>query len=178
MDRHGGPAWDEAAFTALREHVGKELPSAAGDVLADAVRVLEAWRVVDRALTGSVDLPLLPAMADMRSQVAGLVGRGFVADTGAAQLRQLPRYLEAVRLRRERLAASPARDQALMDQVLPLQEAYRNRVAALRPDAPEPLALRRVRWMVEELRVSLWAQQLGTAFPVSDARIRKALAAA
>jgi ATP-dependent helicase HrpA len=117
-------------------------------------------------------------MSDMRSQVGRLVRRGFVADTGADQLRHLPRYLAAVRTRRERLPTSLVRDRALMDQVVPLEEAYLHRVAALRTGQPEPLALRRVRWMIEELRVSLWAQQLGTAYAVSDARVRKALAAA
>ena len=63
-------------------------------------------------------------------------------------------------------------------QVGALQEAYLHRVAALPEGRPEPAALRRVRWLLEEYRVSLWAQQLGTPQPVSDARIRKALAVA
>ena len=178
MDRHGGPVWDEQSFDALRSAVAPVLPEAAQDVLADAVRALEGWRETDRQLSGSVDLMLLPAMTDMRAQVGRLVRRGFVADTGAEQLRQLPRYLSAVRARRAKLAAGLARDRMLMDQVGPLQEAYLNRLAALRDGEPEPLELRRVRWLLEEYRVSLWAQQLGTPVPVSDARIRKALAAA
>jgi ATP-dependent helicase HrpA len=114
-------------------------------------------------------------MSDMRAQVGRLVGRGFVAETGAAQLKQLPRYLAAVRHRQDRLAGDPTRDRQLMDRVVPLQEAYLNRLAALPEEQPEPLPLRAVRWMLEEYRVSLWAQQLGTPHPVSDARIRKAL---
>ena len=80
-------------------------------------------------------------------------------------------------MRHEKLAAGINRDRALMDQLAPLQEAYLNRVAALPDGQPAPVELRRVRWMLEEYRVSLWAQQLGTPMPVSDARIRKALAA-
>jgi ATP-dependent helicase HrpA len=174
MDRHGGPVWDEASFAALQQAVGGELTETAHQVLDDVVRVLEAWREVDRALSGSVDMALLPAMADMRAQVARLVRRGFVGDS-AAQLRHLPRYLAAVGVRRERLAADPRRDRMLMDQVQPLQEAYLHRVEALPQGQPEPLPLRRVRWLLEELRVSLWAQHLRTAEPVSEARIRKAL---
>ncbi len=176
MDRPGGPVRDEAAFDDLRGRIGPELEQTAQDVLADAVRVLEAWRETDRVLSGSVDLNLLPAMTDMRAQVGRLVERGFVAEAGE-HLRHLPRYLSAVRVRREKLAGGLARDRMLMDQVGPLQEAYLNRVAALPDDEPEPLGLRRVRWLLEEYRVSLWAQQLGTPAPVSDARIRKALAA-
>jgi ATP-dependent helicase HrpA len=177
MDRHGGPPWDEEAFERLRGAVGAGLPAAAADVLADAVRALEAWRQTDRLLSGSVDLALLPAMTDMRDQVGRLVRRGFVADVGAERLRQLPRYLAAVRTRHERLAGGVARDRALMDQVTPLQQAYQHRVEALPEGHAEPLGLVRVRWLLEEYRVSLWAQQLGTPEPVSDARIRKALAA-
>jgi ATP-dependent helicase HrpA len=62
-----------------------------------------------------------------------------------------------------------------MDQVRPLQEAYLHQVAALQAGRPPGEALRRARWMLEEYRVSLWAQQLGTAGPVSDQRIRRTL---
>jgi ATP-dependent helicase HrpA len=93
-------------------------------------------------------------------------------------LRNLPRYLAAVRTRREKLSSGLGRDRELMDRVGPLQEAYLNRVRALPEGQPQPLGLTEVRWLLEEYRVSLWAQQLGTAQPVSDARIRKALDAA
>jgi ATP-dependent helicase HrpA len=102
-----------------------------------------------------------------------------VADAGAERLRHLPRYLAALRSRQEKLSAGGVgRDRMLMDQVAPLQEAYLNRVGALPDGQPEPLPLLRVRWMLEEYRVSLFAQQLGTPEPISDARIRKALDAA
>ncbi len=175
VERHGGPVWDAEAFAALAAAVRADLVAATRSVLADVVRVLVAWRDVDRALSGSVDLPLLPALADMRAQVSRLVYRGFVADVGAAQLRQLPRYLGAVALRRERLPGAVGRDRLLMDQQTDLQEAYLHRVEALPPGRPPGAALTKVRWMLEELRVSLWAQHLGTAFPISTTRVRKAL---
>ncbi len=175
VDTHGGPVWDADGFDRLRAAVAPDLAAAAADVLDDAVRALESWRRADRLLSGSVDLRLLPAMTDMRAQVGRLVGRGFVGDAGP-QLRHLPRYLAAVVARHERLAGGLARDQQLMDQVGALQEAYLHRRDALPPGTAEPLALRRVRWLLEEYRVSLWAQQLGTPQPVSDARVRKALA--
>jgi ATP-dependent helicase HrpA len=118
---------------------------------------------------------MLPALADMKAQVGRLVYRGFVADAGAAQVREIPRYLAAVLHRREKLPTSIGRDRMLMDQVSNLQEAYLHRVDALPEGRPPGAALRRVRWMLEELRVSLWAQHLGTAHPVSDTRVRKAL---
>jgi ATP-dependent helicase HrpA len=98
-----------------------------------------------------------------------------VAEAGLAQLRQMPRYLQAIELRRERLEGQVSRDRQLMDQIGELQEAYLHRVAALPAGRPPGEKLREVRWMLEEYRVSLWAQHLGTAYPVSDTRIRKAL---
>jgi ATP-dependent helicase HrpA len=174
VDRHGGPVWDEAGFAALAAAIRPGLEETTRAVVQDVVRVLELWRDVDRQLSGAADLPLLPALTDMKAQVGRLVHRGFVAESGV-QLRQLPRYLEAVRLRRERLGGSVGRDRLLMDQVASIQEAYLNRVAALPAGRAPSAGLVQVRWMLEEYRVSLWAQHLGTPYPVSDTRIRKAL---
>ena len=92
----------------------------------------------------------------------------------ADALRHYPRYLRAMTARVERLG-DLARDRELMDRVEELQQAWQHRVDALPEGRPPGADLRRVRWMLEEYRVSLWAQHLGTAQPVSDARIRKAL---
>jgi ATP-dependent helicase HrpA len=118
---------------------------------------------------------MLPALQDMREQLTRLVGRGFLAEAGADRLRRFPTYLLAIRRRREELASNLARDRQLMDSVRPLDEAYSHQVAALQPGRPPGDALRRARWMLEEYRVSLFAQQLGTDGPVSDQRIRKLL---
>ena len=117
----------------------------------------------------------LPALSDMKAQLARLVRRGFVGEAGADQLRRIPTYLAAIDHRRARLEGDVARDRQLMDQISELQSAWEHRMSALPEGRPPGAALRSVRWMLEEYRVSLWAQHLGTAYPVSDARIRKAL---
>jgi ATP-dependent helicase HrpA len=170
-----GPVWDEQAYDGLLAAVRPDLADTTRLVVHDVIRTLAVWRDVDKALSGSADLPLLPALADMKAQVGRLVHRGFVSDVGAAQLRHLPRYLGAVLTRRERLAASLGKDRLLMDQVAHLQEAYLHRLEALPDDRPPSAGLVAVRWMLEEYRVSLWDQARGTAQPVSDTRIRKAL---
>jgi ATP-dependent helicase HrpA len=177
VERHG-PAWDEEAFGRLVALVRSGLHDTTRTVVQDLLRVLAAWRDVDKLLSGSAEMSMLPALADMKAQVGRLVHRGFVSDVGAAQLGQLPRYLAAVRTRRERLPSGVGRDRQLMDQVVALQESYLHRVEALPEGRPPDAALVRVRWMLEELRVSLWDQARGTAYPVSGTRIRKALAAA
>ncbi len=103
---------------------------------------------------------------------------GFVAEAGIEQLRRYPIYLRALTERRTRLedgAAAINRDRQQLDRIADLQDAYLHQVDALPEGRPPGERLRRVRWMLEEFRVSLWAQQLGTAYPVSEQRIRKVL---
>jgi ATP-dependent helicase HrpA len=169
------PVRDEAAYYAVLATARTEVASRTTAVVHDVVRVLDAWRATDKALSGRADLATLPALTDMRAQVARLVDRGFVADAGPARLRDLVRYLGAVRHRRERLESQVARDRQLMDQMSGLQDAWLHAVAALPEGQPVPEHLRAARWLIEEYRVSLWAQHLGTGAKVSDQRIRKAL---
>jgi ATP-dependent helicase HrpA len=165
-----------ADYDALVAAGGQALSERIDPVLRDLLRVLAAWREVERLLSGRAELVTLPALQDMREQVARLMARGFLGEAGADRLRRYPTYLAALRRRRERLEEDVARDRLLMEQVLPLQEAVLQRLAALPDGQPAGERLRRARWMLEELRVSLWAQQLGTDGPVSDQRIRKLLA--
>ena len=111
---------------------------------------------------------------------AALVHDGFVAETGAARLPHLTRYLRAAQHRLAKAADNPNRDAELAWKVHDLENLLhpaRARVAAGPPDPTKAAALTDVRWMLEELRVSLFAQQLGTPSPVSEKRVRAALAA-
>ncbi|GAB2875061.1 ATP-dependent RNA helicase HrpA [Nocardioides pacificus] len=166
---------DQASYDVLRAAAGQDQEAHLRAVLHDVIRVLDAWRRADRSLSGRADIYQLPALSDMQAQLARLVHRGFVGEAGGSQLRHYPRYLQALEHRRERLDGQVSRDRQLMDQIGELQEAYLHRLAALPEGRPPDATLRGVRWLLEEYRVSLWAQHLGTAVPVSDARIRKAL---
>src|SRR5690606_40775306 len=110
---------------------------------------------------------------------AGLVHDGFVAEAGAARLPHLVRYLRAARHRLAKAAENLHRDEALAWQLAEVVDAYDDAVAAAQaapPDADRAERLARARWLIEELRVSLFAQQLGTPVPVSAKRIRALLA--
>jgi ATP-dependent helicase HrpA len=176
VDAHP-PARDEAAFRRLLVAATEGREARLRALLTEVLKVLEAWRHTDKLLAGRAQLDTLPALTDMKGQLARLVHRGFIGEAGSAQLRRYPTYLAALDRRRSQLDAQVARDRQLMDRIADLQEAYLHQVAALPEGRPPDANLRRVRWMLEEYRVSLWAQQLGTAYPVSDQRIRKALAA-
>ncbi len=164
---------DEAGFAALLTRAGAELPERAVARRLQVQRVLQAWRETDRLLHGRVDLQLLPVLTQLQQRLAGLVYPGFVADVGP-ELAQLPRYLAGIQRRFADLN-DLARDRRLAEMVAPLQQLWDNRVAALPVGRPMDQQLVEVRWLLEELRVSLWAQDLGTNRKVSVERVRKAL---
>src|SRR6185312_12695679 len=114
----GERARDEAAFTRLLELVRAQLPDRLTAVVTTVVDVLSAAHEVEAALKGTAKDPqLLPALADMRNQLGGLVYRGFATQTGEARLRDLPRYLAAISRRLERLPGDSARDRVRMWEV-------------------------------------------------------------
>jgi ATP-dependent helicase HrpA len=172
----GGPAWTRPEYQRLEHAVTAAIGPRTADVLRLVADALTAWAAVERRLSGRAELALLAALADMKAQVGRLVHAGFVAEAGVAALRSYPRYLRAVEQRLDKLPGDPGRDAVLMGSVAGPQAAYLNRVEALPAGTPPPAALVRVRWMLEELRVSLWAQQLGTAHAVSVGRVERALA--
>ena len=172
------PVRSQEAYDALLGTARAAAPDGVRTLLAELLRVLDGWRSADKVLSGRAEMTLLPALADMKAQLERLVHAGFVAEAGPEQLRRYPTYLRALSLRRAALdqgGAAVNRDRALMDRIAELQESYLHQVTALPDGRPPGERLRQVRWMLEELRVSLWAQQLGTAYPVSDERIRKVL---
>jgi ATP-dependent helicase HrpA len=172
----GGPAWDAAGFARLRDAVAGSLVERSEAVVRQVVAILAAARDVSAALEPLTAVPLQPARADVRRQLARLVHPGFVSEAGADRLADVERYLRAAQRRLERLPNAPAPDLDRMRSIHELEELYRARLEALGPGEPMPETLRDVKWMLEELRVSHFAQHLGTRGPVSAKRIRAAIA--
>ncbi|MFZ1392556.1 MAG: DUF3418 domain-containing protein, partial [Dokdonella sp.] len=111
---------------------------------------------------------------DLLEQRDELLAPGFLRDTDPRHLEHFPRYLRGMRLRAERLRQDPARDQARMLHVHVYWREYLKRRSAGDADR---VALNALRWLIEELRVSVFAQELRTAEPVSPKRLTRALAA-
>ncbi|TNY37659.1 ATP-dependent RNA helicase HrpA [Thermomonospora catenispora] len=172
----GGPAWDEEGFAKLHDHVRAELVDATAAVVGQVERILRVAHEVDRRLRGAAGLALVPSLTDLRAQLDELIAPGFVAATGCARLPDLLRYLRAMEARLDKLPENPVRDRQLMQQVHRIREEYDDLLRRLPPARRDEEAVRQIRWMIEELRVSLFAQRLGTRYPVSDKRIRKAIA--
>ncbi|MBI1758726.1 MAG: ATP-dependent RNA helicase HrpA [Actinobacteria bacterium] len=173
----GGPAWDEAGFAAVRDAVRARLGTVLLEILEQVRLVLAAAHRVGARLA---DLPTAPAFGaaaeDVRGQLAGLVYPGFVTATGRQRLPELVRYLAAAERRLDKLPDQPHRDQRWQQQVDEMLTAYqelrRRRSIEFGRTDPE---LAEIRWMIEELRVSYFAQTLGTPYPVSDKRITRAM---
>lgn len=167
--------WDEASFKALYEQVRAELIDTVFTVTAVVERILASTRRIEKQLKGTTSLALISALNDVKSQLEQLVFPGFVARTGYAQLSQLPRYLAAIEKRLEKLSGNVQRDALNMAVVQGLEDDYDDAASALLPGRRAGAELTQVRWMIEELRVSLFAVELGTAYTVSEKRIRAVL---
>ncbi len=169
------PVWTKADFTALRDRVAAALPSTTKDILTRVQKVLTALQEVQITLPDKPSVAQAEAIADIRAQLAGLVTPPFVTTTGAARLVDLTRYLTAIGRRLDRLSQAPQADRDRMHRVHAVQDAYTELLQALSPTRAAADDVRDIAWQIEELRVSLWAQQLGTPRPVSEQRIYRAI---
>ncbi|MGE4426605.1 MAG: ATP-dependent RNA helicase HrpA [Solirubrobacteraceae bacterium] len=174
----GGPVFDEAAFRALRDRVAGHLAGATVKVCGQVVLILRAEADVRRRLEALAERPAPggafdPTLRDVQAQLARLLPPGFVSTAGARRLPDLVRYLRAAVQRLDRLPTAVAADHDRMRAIHELEQAYAARLQAA-GDRITP-ELRDVRWMLEELRVSHFAQALGVRGGVSAKKIRRAL---
>ncbi|MER5973554.1 ATP-dependent RNA helicase HrpA [Streptomyces sp. NPDC002055] len=174
----GGPAWDEEGFRKLFDAVRADLVDATLDTVRAVQEVLAAWHSCEGRLKATKSPVLLPSLTDLKEQLAGLIKPGFVTDHGARRLPDLLRYLVAADRRLQQLPTNAERDRTRMAKVKEMQDEYAWLLEQFPAGKPVPQQAREIRWMIEELRVSYFAHALGTAYPVSDKRIVKAVDAA
>ncbi|WP_338403791.1 ATP-dependent RNA helicase HrpA [Cellulosimicrobium arenosum] len=158
----------------VRAHLEDEVHAVVGHVVA----VLSAARTLDAEIRASNSLALLNTLTDVRDQLAALVHDGFASATPPGRLAHLTRYVRGASYRLEKAQSNPNRDAELAWRVHDVEQVYdraREAYAAGPADPARGAELADVRWLIEELRVSLFAQQLGTDGPVSEKRIRKIL---
>ncbi|WOQ68988.1 ATP-dependent RNA helicase HrpA [Microbacterium limosum] len=172
---HGGPVRDAAAFAAVQGAFSAAVVERLFQTVSLTARILTLLRDAEREVRSANSLTLLPALNDVRGQLAGLVFPGFVLRTGTARLGHLPRYLDGALTRLRGLADNAGRDRQRQSEMERALAAYAEAGGTLPPAPDAAASLVRTRWLLEELRVSLFAQQLGTSEPVSLPRIAKAL---
>jgi ATP-dependent helicase HrpA len=162
----------QTTFRMEAEWADKQLVPIANRIAGQLSQVLQSWRALQQRLQGAVPPQWLPALGEIREQLAHLVYPGFIKHTPSQQLERLPRYLKAVIARLEKLEQHPARDRQLAGEIAPFWENCK-RLLEDGGHADNP-AFRRYRWLLEEFRVSLYAQSLGTSEPVSAKRLQAA----
>ncbi|MFO1496477.1 MAG: ATP-dependent RNA helicase HrpA [Lysobacterales bacterium] len=162
-----GEVRTRAAFEAWLVRVRRELGPAVQALTERVDAILKAVKTLRSALQPPLMGYATANLLDAREHLESLVHPGFLHEVGFERLAHYPRYLEGLRLRLERLKRDPARDQAKLLEVQPFWRAWQRLHAARHPDADT------LRWLVEEFRVSQFAQELKTAEPVSAKRLAK-----
>ncbi|WP_424937496.1 MULTISPECIES: ATP-dependent RNA helicase HrpA [Bacteria] len=177
IERHepGGVVRSEGAFDRVRDAVSAAMVDELFACVSLVARILTRSRDVERAIKAENSLALLGPLNDIRAQLAGLLPPGFVSATGVERLAHLPRYLDGMRDRLKTLSETPGKDRARMNEYERVAQAYADAGGTIPLPPGAPPALVEVRWLLEEYRVSVFAQRLGTAQPVSPQRIAKAL---
>ena len=167
----GGFVWNEEGFNKLRDFVRENVNEVTVDIAQKVEQILTLTHQLNQRLKGKMDFTVAFALSDMKSQISGLIYQGFVQKSGYARLPDLLRYLQAIDKRMDKLAQDVNRDRAAMLRVEQVQQAYQQLLAKLPKSKPISDEVAEIRYMIEELRVSLFAQQLGTKYQVSEKRV-------
>ncbi len=167
----GGFVWNEEGFNKLRDFVRENVNEVTVDIAQKVEQILTLTHQLNQRLKGKMDFTMAFALSDMKSQISGLIYQGFVQKSGYTRLPDLLRYLQAIDKRMDKLAQDVNRDRAAMLRVEQVQQAYQQLLAKLPKSKPISDEVAEIRYMIEELRVSLFAQQLGTKYQVSDKRV-------
>ena len=167
----GGFVWNQEDFDKLRDFVRENVNEVTVDIAQKVEQILTLTHQLNQRLKGKMDFTMAFALSDMKSQISGLIYQGFVQKSGYARLPDLLRYLQAIDKRMDKLAQDVNRDRAAMLRVEQVQQAYQQLLAKLPKSKPISGEVAEIRYMIEELRVSLFAQRLGTKYQVSDKRV-------
>lgn len=162
-----------AALAALAERKRGSWAEHAERLARQALEVLKLWHGLQKCFKGKIDLSQAVALNDIKQQLGNLVYPGFVRETPAVWFKELPRYLKAIELRLEKLGSQVQKDRVWSGELANLWAQYKARADKHAQEGKRDEQLALYRWWLEEYRVSLFAQQLGTKVPISDKRLSK-----
>ena len=165
----------EQVFIALKEKVRAELGDSVVTIALKVEQILTLCHDIQKRLKGKVDLAHVQSQGDIKQQLNELIFKGFVSRHGAARLDDILRYLQAMQKRLEKLPVDPQRDRLLMHEYQKAFDSYNNLLGKFAGSKVLPEPVQAIYWMLQELKVSLHAQQLGTPFPVSVKRVLHAV---
>jgi ATP-dependent helicase HrpA len=174
LQKHGDIR-DEQAFEQVKEFIRGELGDAVVEIATQVEQGLSVAHAINKRMKGKVDLTMITAHGDIKSQLESLVFRGFVSKHGAEKLNDLLRYMKAIERRLEKLPVDPNRDRLCTLELDKVAQEYQKKLAKIPKGLPVPKELEDIFWMQQELRVSLFAQTLGTPYAISAKRVLNAL---
>ncbi len=177
IEERGGMVWEPQAFEALKEHVRAELGDTVVEIAKQVETILTTAYNINKRLKGKVDFTMAFALLDVKAQIEGLIFSGFATECGWKRLPDILRYMRAIERRMEKLPVDPNKDRLHMLKIESVANKYKELLNKIPKGMAIPDNVREIRWMLEELRVSYFAQQLGTPYPVSDKRIINAIEA-
>lgn len=175
IEQKGGLVWQPEQFEILKEHVRAELGDTVVDIAKQVETILTTAFNINKKLKGKVDLSMAFALSDIKAQVEGLIFKGFATECGWKRLPDILRYLKAIERRMEKLPIDPNKDRLHILKVESVTKDYKELLNKIPKGIEIPDSVKEIRWMIEELRVSYFAQQLGTPYPVSDKRVKNAI---
>ena len=161
----------ETEFSACKEHVRAEIADCVLSAAIKVERVLSLAHDVRKKMKGKMSLNVVQSQGDIKNQLESIVFKGFITKAGYQRLDDIARYLTAMLRRLEKLQIDPNQDRLKMLEVEKVQKALDSIVAQQPKGQPLNKALQQGYWMIEELRVSLFAQNLKTPFPISAKRV-------
>ena len=166
------PLRQQAAFAQRLTECRAQLLPTAQAVCQQAAAILETYQRLRQQLATITQINWLESVRDIQTQLDALIYRGFLREIPEARLKHYPRYLRAIEQRLDKLTHAAARDRDRLAELTPLLEQWRERQQTAQAAERHDPRLEEIRWMLEELRVSLFAQALGTAYPVSVKRVQ------
>ncbi|WP_439332371.1 ATP-dependent RNA helicase HrpA [Shewanella colwelliana] len=171
LDEKGLDVRNAEQFDQAKDWVRQELNPTAAKIALKVEEILTLYQKVKKRLRGKISLDIAFAMSDIQAQLDKLVFKGFVEQCGWQRLPDLVRYLKAIDNRLDKLPVDPNRDRLHLHSINNVQKLLDEQLAKVPRTMPIPEALIDARWMIEEYRVSCFAQVLGTAYPISEKRI-------
>ncbi|HAS6196369.1 TPA: ATP-dependent RNA helicase HrpA [Vibrio vulnificus] len=177
IEEQGGLVWEPEKFEALKEHVRAELGDTVVDIAKQVETILTTAFNINKKLKGKIDFTMAFALSDIKAQIEGLIFKGFATECGWKRLPDILRYMKAIERRMEKLPIDPNKDRLHMLRIESVVKDYKELLNKIPKGLAVPENVKEIRWMIEELRVSFFAQQLGTPYPVSDKRVKNAIEA-
>ncbi|WP_341665292.1 ATP-dependent RNA helicase HrpA [Vibrio sp.] len=175
IEEQGGLVWQSEAFEKLKEHVRAELGDTVVEIAKQVEVILTTAFNINKKLKGKIDFSMAFALSDIKAQIEGLIFKGFATECGWKRLPDILRYMQAIEKRMEKLPIDPNKDRIHMLKIESVADEYKELLNKVPKGVMVPEKVKQIRWMIEELRVSYFAQQLGTPYPVSDKRVKNAI---